>query len=335
MGMTEFLLVVAVGGGIIAVLSATFRGAAAEATGGEQGGAIDTAAEDDGGRGELEDRRRAAIQSLEEIEADYESGNLSEADYQSLRRRYEKEVESLGRRVAADDVSAAGRARKEPAAPARRGSRTTALGWVAGTVAFIALAWLVMSQTLRPRGEGDTITGSLPGQDQGMSPAGVPVANVDMNRLAELRLIFAENPNDVESLVELGHMYLSLQSYDELSSVTQQALTIDPENAEALTHLGMLLFSTGHPQGVMESFDRALQVDPDFGEALQFKGMVAFIQRDYPTAVEAWQRYLEVVPPDEVAPRIRGMLEAARANLGSSDVPEGASQPEEGEGSGG
>ncbi len=334
MGMTEFLLVVAVGGGIIAVLSATFRGAAAESTGEERADGVATSAEDDGGRGEFEDRRRAAVQSLEEIEADYESGNLSEADYQSLRRRYEKEVASLERLVATDGAPAAGRTRTEQAtAPARRGSWTTSLGWVAGTVAFIALAWLVMSQTLRPRGEGGTITGSLPGQDQGMAPAGAPVADVDMNRLAELRRIVADDPNDVEALVELGHMYLSLQSYDELSRVTQQALAIDPENPEALTHLGMLLFSTGHPQGVVESFDRALQVDPDFGEALQFKGMVAFIRRDYATAVEAWQRYLDVVPPDKVAPRIRGMLEAARANLGSASPP-AESQPER-QGSGG
>ena len=330
MGMTEFLLVVAVGGGIIAVLSATFKGAAAESTGEERAGAV----EDDGGRGELEDRRRAAIQSLDEIEADYESGNLSEADYQSLRRRYEKEVASIERLVVSDVVPAAAQSRKEPTAPTRRGSWMTSLGWIAGTVAFIALAWLVMSQTLRPRGEGDTITGSLPGQDRGMAPAGAPVADVDMNRLAELRRIVAEDPNDIAALVELGHMYLALQSYEELSGVTQQALAIDPENPEALTHLGMLLFSTGHPQGVQESFDRALQVDPNFGEALQFKGMVAFIRRDYASAVEAWQRYLEVVPPDEVAPRIRGMLEAARANLDSSASPQAQGRPE-GQGGGG
>jgi cytochrome c-type biogenesis protein CcmH/NrfG len=330
--MTEFLLVVAVGGGIIAVLSATFRGAAAEATGEERAAAVDAGAQHDGGRDEVDDRRRAAIQSLDEIETDYESGNLSEADYKTLRRRYEKEVESLEQQVATGAVAAADRTARAPAAAARRGSWTTSLGWVAGTVAFIALAWLVMSQTLRPRGEGDTITGSLPGQDQGMAPAGAPVANVDMNRLAELRRIVAENPNDVESLVELGHLYLSLQSYDELSSVTQQALAIDPENPEALTHLGMLLFSTGHPQGVRESFERALQVDPNFGEALQFKGMVAFIQRDYSTAAEAWERYLEVVPPDEVAPRIRGMLEAARANLGTSVPPPAQGESEPGRG---
>lgn len=322
MGMTEFLLVVAVGGGIIAVLSATFRGAAGDATGEDGPERVETGSRDDGVRRELEDRRLATVRSLEEIEADYEAGNLSETDYHSLRRRYEMEVERLERRLATQATTpvvepASGR---QQAAPPR--SWTTTLGWVAGSVAFVALAWLVMSQTLRPRAEGDTITGSLPGQDQGMAPGGAAVANVDMDRLEELRRITAEDPNDVEALVDLGHMYLSLQSYNELADVTQRALAIDPENPEALTHLGMLLFSSGHPQGVMESFERALQIDPAFGEALQFKGMVAFIQRDYATAVEAWQLYLEVVPPDEVAPRIRGMLEAARANLGASATPQ-------------
>jgi cytochrome c-type biogenesis protein CcmH/NrfG len=313
MGLNEFLLVVAVGGGIIAVLFATFRGAATETTPGESREAAAEAAQSTAEFSELEERRRAAINSLEEIEADYEGGNLSASDYDKLRSRYESEVAGLDQELAAA-MKSGGRQPAAAAAPARRGSWSGAVGWIAGTVAFVALAWLVMSQTLRPRGEGDTITGSLPGQDAGM-PGGAPVADVDMGRLAALRQLVAEDPHNVEALVELGHMYLAMQSYNELSEVTQQALTLDPENPEALTHLGMLLFSTGHPQGVMPSFERALEIDPDFGEALQFKGMVAFMQRDYATAVEAWERYLQVEP--NPSQRIRGMLEMARANLGS------------------
>lgn len=331
MGMTEFLLVVAVGGGIIAVLTATFRGAASDATGQERPGHVRAPGRDDGARRELEDSRLAAVRSLEEIEADFETGNLSETDYRSLKRRYEKEVESLDQRLAAAAPAAGQGESERQRTPARSGSWMTTLGWIAGAVAFVALAWLVMSQTLSPRSEGGTITGSLPGQPQGM-PSGAPVADVDMERLAELQRLVAGDPNNVEALDELGHMYLTLQSYPELSEVTQRALSINPEDPEALTHLGMLLFSTSHPQGVMESFDRALQVDPDFGEALQFKGMVAFIRRDYETAVEAWQRYIDVMPPDQVAPRIRGMLEAARANLGSATPQEGET---EGQGGGG
>jgi cytochrome c-type biogenesis protein CcmH/NrfG len=322
MGQTEFLLLVAVGGGIIAVLFATFRGAAREGDSQEQverpaGDTPAASAE----RAELEDRRLAVLSSLEEIESDLEAGNLSEADYEGLRRRYEGEAAHLARQLSestAQSVEArpAGAAAAAPA----RSWLPAAIGWTAGGVAFVALAWLVMSTALRPRGANDSITGSLPGQEMG-SGAGVAVAEVDAERLAALEQIVVDEPNNVEALNELGHMYLRLQRNDELNAVTMRALELDPESPEALTHMGMLLFSMNHPEGVIPSFDSALEVDPDFGEALQFKGMVSFMRQDFVTAVEAWEHYLEVVPAAEVSPRIRGMLEAARASVASGDTP--------------
>ena len=314
MGLTELLLVVAVGGGIVAVLYATFKGAASEAGTQTEGAADSATAEDSAARAELEDRYQAVLRSLEEIEGDFEAGNLSEADYEQLRRRYESEAARL-----AEELEAAGPvAPLEPrsAAPPVGKSRVpSAIGWAAGTIAFIALAWLVMSTALRPRSDNDTITGSLPGQDMGGS-AGMPVSDVDMGQLAELERIVADEPENVEALVELGHLYLRLQQYPALAEVTRRALALDPKNPEALTHLGMLLFSTEHPQGVIAAFDSALAIDPDFPEALQFKGMVSYMFQDYATAVEAWDHYLEVVPPEEASPRIKAMLEAARASAG-------------------
>lgn len=321
MGATEFLLVVAVGGGIIAVLFATFRGAAGDAD------ARSSDTTDRGGsagrRADLDERYQAAMSSLAEIEADHEAGNLSDADYRELRRRYETEVAHLERELGvADGVASAVHpepVRDEAEAPARSWV-PAAVGWSAAGIAFVAIAYLAMSSALRPRVGDDTITGSIPGQEMRAS-MGAPVAEVDMERLGALEDIVADDPQNLEALVELGHLYLRLQRYDELNFVTQAALTIDPNHPEALTHLGMLLFSMDHPEGVISTFDQALAVDPDFPEALQFKGMVSFMRGDYATAVEAWERYLEVVPPDQAAPRIRAMLEAARANT-SGGVPE-------------
>ncbi len=177
----------------------------------------------------------------------------------------------------------------------------------------MALAWLVMSQALRPRGPEGTITGSLPEVSSG--PA--PIAEVDPEQLAALERRVRADSSDVEALVAVGHLYLVLQRYSELMRVTLKALDQDPQNPEALTHLGMLLFFANHPQGVMQSFNRALEIDPNFAEALQFKGMVSFMRKDYATAVAAWERYLKVVPPEEASPRIKALLEAARANAGS------------------
>jgi len=322
MGMTELLLVVAVGGGILAVLFSTLKGAASEAETAAAGEGAASRAEAEGVSeewAELEDAKEATLRSLEEIEEDFEAGNLSQSDYESLRGRYESEVARLDKQLGGVKApSDATSARTERASAGQRSWVTSAVGWTAGAVAFVAIAWLVMSQALRPRVGDDSMTGSLPGQDS-RSSAGVPVADVDPERLAALESMVRDEPNNVEALVELGHLYLRLQRYDELAVVTQQALVLDPENAEALTHMGMLLFSMQHAEGVMPSFDRALAVDPDFPEALQFKGMVAFMNQDYATAAEAWEHYVEVVPPDEVPPRIAAMLEAARASAGSAD----------------
>jgi|GEM_PF-729947 len=321
MGLTEFLLVVAVGGGIIAVLFSTFKGAAGEAAADEPAeGGTGEARKMSRQRAELEERRNAALQAIEEIEADREAGNLSDADYQTLRRRYDGEAAALTRQLSSLGEEPVASARAAELAPS--GGRSwirTAVAWTAGGAAFVALAWLVLSSTLRPRVGDDPMTGSLPGQEMRSVPAGPPVGAVDQERLVELERVVVEDPHNVEALVELGHIYLTLQRYDELRAVTAQALQLEPDNPEALTHLGMLLFSIGHPEGVMATFDRALEIDPDFAEALQFKGMVAFMNRDFTTATQAWERYLDVVPPDEVAPRIRAMLEMARQNASAVD----------------
>ncbi len=310
MGMTEFLLVVAVGGGIIAVLFATFRGAAGEAESEARRPAAD-AGSASSEVVELWERERALARSLEEIEGDLEAGNLSRDDYGALKARYEGELSAVRGRLSAS----AGAPRPETAPRAvvagGRSRLASAIGWGGGLLAFVALAALVMSQAVRPRGEDGAITGSLPGQDAS-GPATAPLGAVDQGQLAALMEAVEADPNDVEALVELGHLLLQLQRYSELAQVTEQALQLDPNNPEALTHLGMLLFTTQHPAGVIETFDRALEADPNFPEALQFKGMVSYIRGDYATAVSAWERYVSVVPPEDVSPRIKAMLAAAQ-----------------------
>jgi len=321
MGLTEFLLVVAVGGGIVAVLYATFRGAAEEAGVGRERPA---AAQEDSDRewAELAERRRAVDRALDELEVDHAAGNLSAADYEEMRRRYEKEAALLDEQLrAVGETEGAGmdgvqQARERPE-PEASGSRLPAtLGWAAGILAFLALAWLVMSTALRPRGADDTITGSLPGQDMGGGAAGPAITDVDMDRVRALEAIVAEDSSNVEALTELGHLYLSMQRYGDVITLSTRALQLDPENPAALTHMGMMLVTVDHVEEGMASFDRALESDPSFAEALLFKGMIAFRRQDFATATEAWERYVEVAPPDANLERIRGMLEAARQSAG-------------------
>ena len=328
MGLTEFLLVVAVGGGIIAVLYATFRGAAQEAeveprpaSAGATRGPVDREL------AELKERRRGVDRALEEIEVDREAGNLSESDFEEMRARYTREAAVLDerivveRRAVREEGSSPQAASAVAASAGRRAGFPAWLGWSAGIVGFLALAWLVMSTALRPRGESDTITGSLPGQSMGAGAAGPAVTDVDMDRLRALEAMVAEDSSNVEALAELGHLYLELQRYGDVAAVSMKALEQDPDDPESLTHLGMVLMSVDHVEEGMDAFDRALAADPDFAEALLFKGMIAFRNQDFDVATRAWERYLEVAPPDAKRDRIRGMLEMARQNAGKGGSP--------------
>ena len=322
MGLTEFLLVVAVGGGIIAVLYATFRGAAEEAA--VERGPV-AAGGDRPAReiAELEEKRRAVERALEEIDVDHAAGNLADADYEEMRRRYEKEAALLDDRLREERrrVGAPAEARwpveAPQAAPGGPSRLPAALAWGGGILGFLVLAWLVMSTALRPRGADDTITGSLPGQGLGGGAAGPAIADVDMDRLRALEAIVAEDSSNVEALNELGHLYLTMQRYGEVITLSTKALQLDPDSPEALTHMGMILVTVDHVEEGMASFDRALAADPEFAEALLFKGMIAFRRQNFATAADAWERYLEVAPPDANLERIRGMLQAARQSAGS------------------
>lgn len=324
MGMTEFLLVVAVGGGIIAVLYATFRGAAEEAPVEDRASQAERRRESsDPELVELEDRRRAAVRALEEIEADRAAANLSESDYEALRVRYEKEIGLLDESIASRRIAAGQKpvGQGEPAATPPTAAESApripaAVGWGAGVVAFLALAWLAMSSALNPRAPDGTITGSLPGEGMGGGAAGPAIADVDMDRVRALEEIVAGDSSNVEALVELGHLYLTLQRYGDVAGLSMKALQYDPDNPGALTHLGMVLVSVDHLEQGIASFDRALQSDPDFAEALLFKGMIAFRNQDFDVAAEAWERYVEVAPVDADLDRVRGMLEMARQNRG-------------------
>ncbi len=325
MGLTELLLVVAIGGGIIAVLYPTLRGAAQEARAEADHAARSRSVSDLRERLELDldERRRAVLRSLEEIDADREAGNLSEADYKALRRRYEREAALVLAQLDAAEPAARTERSAEAGVPTPARWRVPgAVSWVAGIAAFAALSVVVLTSSLRPRAEGDTITGTIPGVGGPGGPGGPgepgepgnagSLVPIDVERMAALEEIIAADSSDVESLVELGHLYLASQRFREVAQLSMKALSLDPHTPGALAHLGMVLVAADHSDEALTSFDRALEIDPHFAEALLYRGIVSFRAGDFEGAVESWERYLAVAPQDADLSRVRAMLQGAR-----------------------
>ncbi len=256
---------------------------------------------------ELAERREVLRRSLEELQADFAQGKLTQADYEALKARDEAELAAVRqalktpkpqRAPKATATASAGKLRFHPAA-----------GWIAGTIVFGAVAVLALRGSVAPRGEGGTPTGIQFGNGGGEEPAENP-------RLAELEAKIARDSSDHAALIELGHLYMQQQRLQAAADVSMKAVQLRPrakESAEAFAHLGMILWSANELEPGLQAIEQALVLSPDLPEALLFKGIILFAGANKPReAISAWERYLEVAPPGAETARVRGMLEMAR-----------------------
>jgi hypothetical protein len=90
-GPLEFLIVLAVLGGLVLFVSAPLRGLGDARSGADEGGATDVA--------ELEAARDAKYRELRDAELDHSTGKLSDADYEELDRSLRAEAIEIMRSI--------------------------------------------------------------------------------------------------------------------------------------------------------------------------------------------------------------------------------------------
>ncbi len=94
-----------------------------------------------------------------------------------------------------------------------------------------------------------------PGQVAPKRPMAPALGSGGTKRTDELKALLAKEPNNVEALVELGHLHLRVQDLQAAKAVTDQALALSPNNLEALTHAAVIKGGTGDSEGAFRGFD--------------------------------------------------------------------------------
>jgi len=265
-------------------------------------GAVDPAA--------LEERRHFLTQSLEDADAEYLAGDLSDADYLALRQRDLGRLAALGpaptpapAAVATatltedrpgEPVPAAAHPAAAPDAPARRGRNTWFLiGALACFVAALAVAVPLFSSHRLP---GQTATGSV-----SLSP------NQQISRTLD-------QAASVENQGELG---LAAQLY-------QQVLTAHPDNEVALAQLGWLEYRIGQ-QGAdatllsdaRAKLTRAVAAAPgDYAAHLYLGTLLLQLDGNAAGAVTQFDRFLADDPPSTVVSQAASVLRQAYTTAG-------------------
>jgi cytochrome c-type biogenesis protein CcmH len=259
--------------------------------------------EDNSPRAELLREKARLRAELTELDFDFQSAKLSEADYQTLTREVEAKGATVLQQLAALPTrSVAATREKTPrsfnrnaAQPATRLRRWQLISAALFLLLFGLALGVMLTKSIRPRaGEGDTMTGDfMTGTTPASSEAGAALAE--------------------------GRQAFSRQEFPKAIEAFKKVLAADPSNPEAHSYMGFILLQAGHGEGALMAFEKALARAPNFPMALWGKGMVLYQdKKDLAGAREIFERLLNLMPPGEERNEVAKVLAEIPATASTS-----------------
>jgi superkiller protein 3 len=114
-------------------------------------------------------------------------------------------------------------------------------------------------------------------------------------RIAEIEVLAsqaAENPGDVELLIELGNLYYEVGMQNEALATYLEVTQLDSTHVGALSNLGSLYTDMGQFDNAHEQLLRATVLDPDNAMVYTNLGSNYYARRKYVDAVEMYRKAL-------------------------------------------
>ncbi len=240
-------------------------------------------------RRDLEGKRDALLLQLREID---DAGGKRSAEQLAL-ERYDLELRAAQVLLALDAtaVAAAGAADHSSSLPTTRPATappTTAAeplavpagnaglrGFLWGTLSAsaIGLLFFFLYTQARPRTEGGSVTGNLPGpapRGEGAAPGGSAdpgPATAPGPEEAQLRERIASHPDDLEARMALARAALARRDMMTVWNETKAVLERSPGNAPALAYQALVRLAMGQGDKAEEMLRQALASDPNLVDA--------------------------------------------------------------------
>jgi cytochrome c-type biogenesis protein CcmH len=246
------------------------------------------------------------------------------------RERLESETAAVLRQLDQSAKSAvpAARAESTAEAPSALSMNPTVKGFFYGAASFAALAALgyFVYAKMDPRQEGGTVTGNLPGEQQGMQQQQQPPDAT----LLQLQSAVQADPNNLQLRNDLAQAYLERDNMMGVFEQTQFVLAKSPEDSRALTFQALVRMAMGEQDAAADMLRRAAKSDPknlDSWVALAW----LHTQQDKPGEAETAIAEAKKQSPgdaarlDEVFTQMKAQakMAAAGAGGGGGQLPEG------------
>jgi len=165
--------------------------------------------------------------------------------------------------------------------------KNSAVIWVGGVFLvigfFIGVVFGVYKSDLSPTG-----------QSKGGNATKTPELKTS---IAKLKNIVQQNPDDLESWIDLGNACFDADQYEESIHAYKKALAINPGNANVWTDMGVMYRLSDQPREAIKAFEKAAEIDPLHEISRINKGIVLLHDlKDSQGAIRAWESVLEINP---------------------------------------
>ena len=198
----------------------------------------------------LEEQRDFLLRSLEDLEREYEAGDLTDEDYRTLRDDYTAR--------AAETLRAIKEKRVAFADARNRGSRKRTLGTLAGVIGFAVVAGFLVADSIGARKAGDTLSGGITTKSSPSQRAQACIPDINTEPTKALKCfkgVLDDDPRNVVALTWIGWT-LELTSsqlpsatasriQDTATSYVERAIAADPQYSYARAFRAVLAFRHG------------------------------------------------------------------------------------------
>ncbi len=205
--------------------------------------------------------RNFLLESLDDLEAEYQAGDLDETDYLALKADYTTRAAAAIRRVNGEQ--------RATRPDAQSSTRWRTAGWLVAVAALATVAGIWIAQFSGSRQAGDSITGDI--------------RTTSRELLVEAQQTFGGG--DLEGAIEI---------YD-------QVLEIQPSNTEALAYKAWFLRLSGDTDAARPLIEDAVAIDPQYADARVFATVIALDVGDIDAARNHLAAFDELDAPPFVA----------------------------------
>jgi len=128
-------------------------------------------------------------------------------------------------------------------------------------------------------------------------PSAADVQAAVAQNAAPLLAAIEKNPNDYDSLVQLGNVYYDAQQYPAAIQYYERALAIHPENPDVRTDMGTAYWYNGDADKAIDAMQTSLKYRPGHPQTLFNLGWIRWQGKADPKgAVAAWEQLLKTNP---------------------------------------